>query len=48
VVRLFGNHRYFFKKDPEVTMEEIAEELIGYIREKIGAEDQLESEFYLE
>jgi hypothetical protein len=48
VVRLFGNERYFFKKDPEMTIEEVVEKLVGFIKEKIGAEGKLESEFYLE
>jgi len=48
VLRLFGNDRYFFKKDADMTIEEVAEELIRIIKEKIGAEDKLESEFYLE
>ena len=48
VIRLFGNDRYFFRKDPDRTIEEIAEDIIGIIKEKIGAEDKLESEFYME
>jgi len=48
VVRFSGNERYFLKKDPDVTIEEIVEEFIGFIREKIGPEEKLESEFYLE
>lgn len=48
VIRLFGNDRYFFKKDPGMTIEEVSEKLVGFIKEKIGEEDKLESEFYLE
>jgi hypothetical protein len=48
VIRLFENERYFFRKDSGVTIEDIAEEFIGYIKEKIGAEDELDSEFYME
>jgi hypothetical protein len=48
VIRLFGNDRYFFKKDPDVTIEDIAEEFIEFIKEKIGEENKIESEFYLE
>jgi len=48
VIRLFDNERYFFKKDPDTTIHDIAEELVGFIKEKIGTEDQLDSEFYLE
>ncbi len=48
VIRLFENDRYFFKKDPEMTVEEVAEKLAGFIKEKIGEEGKLDSEFYLE
>ena len=34
--------------DPEMTIEEVVEKLVGFIKEKIGAEGKLESEFYLE
>jgi len=48
VVRFFGNERYFFKKDPKTTIEEVAEKLVAFIKEKIGEEEKLDSEFYLE